>query len=410
MKTYVLFIDKETSKQYAEECAKSYFSCGMPAQDLIMFKGICDLDNKQLMAMTGYHIHTDLYKTEYCSTVGHMGIWKAIVESNEIGVVLEHDAIVKGNYSNIVPDEGEILFLGPRVVDREDYQFPQQYANDFDLVKIHYNHGAHAYMITPNTARKFLSILEEAKEIFMPIDGLLGLKNMFNMPFRLVDPAVVVAEIGKRKSFNFEQPDATNRLYTKKFLEGVKDRSKLPQILDFKFFSEENFSSKTSSIIEALQIAKFDSNDKLDCLEIGYVRDGRSTCWFIENLLLNPKSKMGVLAFFDSKEMENHFLYNLSLTANCNKTQTYKGETAAFFPYFMIENMRYDFIYVNTNPNAKDIINDGVMCYHLLRNNGMMIFNNSNIDEARGSLSRLIEILDLNVVHVGNTVALMKSK
>jgi hypothetical protein len=374
MLTYVLYIDREKSKAYSHECLDSYLQTGMKPEKLVMFQGFCGLDNTQLTELTGYRILTDLYASEYCSTVGHIAIWKAIVESNEIGVVLEHDAIIKADYSNLHPNDGELLFLGPRLYDRNDYNFPVQYANNLETINISYHHGAHAYMITPATAKMMLDQIENVNQIPMPIDGLLGLKNIFNMKLTLVDPPVAIAEIGARESFNFEQPDATNRFYTEKFLAAVKPNANLPAILDFQF-NEDTFTQNIPLILKSLEHAGIYSNNKINILEVGASSDARSTCWFVENMLVHRDSKIDIIAFIEDQNNENHYMYNLSLCANCNKTKSYKGQSRDFFPHFLADGEKYDLIYFNDSA-YDNIILDSIACFHLLKNDGIIVFNN----------------------------------
>ena len=412
MKTYILYIDQEKSKAYANDCLNSYLQTGMDPEKLVMFQGFYGLVNSQLSELTGYEIKTDLYASEYCSTVGHIAIWKSIIESNEIGVVLEHDAIVKADYRSLEPKDGELVFLGPRVYDRNDYKFPTQYANDLEIIDISYHHGAHAYMITPTTAKMMLDRIESQNEIFMPIDGLLGLKNIFNMKIKLVDPAVAIAEIGSRDSFNFEIADATNRLYTRKFLEAVGDHNSLPAILDFQF-GEDKFSFNIPLIEKAIEYAGINYQDKLNILEIGDVGDARSTCFFVEKLLSHPDSKLEIIAHLNDSNTENHFMFNLSLCSNCNKTTSYKGQTREFLSYLVSSDKKYDIIYFNDS-SMDNVMLDGIVCCQLLKDNGVIVFNNylfmvENKYVIKFVLDKMKKLLKLTAIGDDLAIAFMKS-
>lgn len=377
MKTYILHIDREKSKKYSRECLESYLKVGMNPEKVVMFEGLCGLTNQQLTEATGYYIHTDKYASEYCSTVGHIAIWKAIVQSNEIGVILEHDAIVKGDYSELKPEDGVLLFLGPRVYNRDDYQLPAGYS-DFEIIEATYHHGAHAYMITPGTAQMMLDIIEKHNEIFMPIDGLLGLKNKFVMDIQTVDPAPVIAEIGNdRQSFNFDAPDPSNRNYTKKFLDYVPDKSKLPATLDFNF-TRDNFSYNINLILKTLEVTNKNTKEKMSILDIDSI-EGNSTVWLLDKILKHPESNLDMVSDFDnSEETEKRYLFNLALTANVNKTRSYKGQTHEFFKEFILNGKQYDIIYIGGNPET--LVHDAIMSFYLLKDEGILIINNYELE------------------------------
>jgi GR25 family glycosyltransferase involved in LPS biosynthesis len=405
MKTYILHIDREKSKKYSRECLESYLKVGMNPEKVVMFEGLSGLNNSQLREMTGYHIHTDMYASEYCSTVGHIAIWKAIVQSNEIGVVLEHDAIVKGDYSRLKPKDGVLLFLGPRVFNRDDYQLPAGYS-DFEIVDASYHHGAHAYMITPGTAQMMLDIIAHHNEIFMPIDGLLGLKNKFVMDIQTVDPAPVIAEIGNdRESFNFDKPDPSNRNYTRKFLDYVPDKSKLPATLDF-IFEEDNFSHNIPLILKSFLLTNKNVKEKMSILDID-TKEGRSSVWFVDNVARHFESNVDIVSLFlESERQEKRYLYNLALTANVNKTKSHKGHTHDFFKQLFLDDKKYDVIYIDGNPET--IIHDMIMCFHLLKDDGVIIVNNYKTEFMKYILDKIEKTIPIEPIVQDLAIAYVK--
>jgi predicted O-methyltransferase YrrM len=378
MKAYILYIDEPLSLQYAEECLDS---CTKFNVDATLFQGIKGKTNRELTRRYGYNIRTFDYSSEYCGTIGHFEIWKEIAKSGEVGIVLEHDAIVMGNLNNIIVEDGEILFLGPRLYDREHYTFPVD--ETIDYFEIDFYNGAHAYVITTKTAAMMLDQLDTSKLIQMPIDGLLGLKNKFNMNLKAVDPAFVIAEVGiARKSFNFETPDATNRYYFNKFLKCI-DNDKLPPIQEQKF-TVDWFSEHIPHWLEILQLAGKDVTQSLNILEIG-AYEGKSTCWISDNLLTNFNSHMDVVDTFqgsvehkDVEHLKQTYYNNIALTRNTEKINTYVGDSRYFLPLFIKEDKKYDIIYVDGGHMAENVIIDGLCAYHLLKEDGVIIFDDYN--------------------------------
>ena len=378
MKTYILYIDRPLSIEYAADCRNTVSKFDL---DFEMFEGLCGLQNRELTRKTGLKINTVDYSSEYCGTVGHIEIWKSIARSGEVGVVLEHDCVVMGDYSKLTAKDGEILFLGPRMFHRSHYEFPIEEEVDYHDVS-HYN-GAHAYMITPNTAAMLLAELDRIKMILMPIDGLLGLKNKFGMKLKTVDPAFVISEIGThRKSFNFDQPDTTNRKYFPKFLKGVRDRVSLPPIAEYKF-TLDMFTQHIPHWLETFKIANIDFNEPLDVLEVG-AYEGRSTCWISDNMLLNINSRMEIVDTFqdwvehpgaEPDRLYKQFAQNIAISKNTEKIKVCAGDSRVYLPILIKENRKYDFIYIDGNHATENVIIDGVCAFHLLKENGVIIFD-----------------------------------
>jgi len=378
MKTYILYIDKELSVKYAQECLDS---CDRFNIDAELFEGICGKQNRELTRITGLNIRTTEYSSEYCGTVGHFNIWKKIAESNEVGVVLEHDCVVMGDYNNIEVNDGEILFLGPRLFHRNDYVYPIN--EEFDYIDVEFYNGAHAYAITPATAKMMLDQLEETKLIQMPIDGLLGLKNKFNMKLKTVDPSVVISEIGEhRKSFNFDQPDTTNRYYFPKFLSGIEDQESLPPKVDYNF-TLDMFTQHIPHWLETFKLANIDTNGPIQILEIG-AYEGRSTCWMSDNILLNLNARLTVIDTFEDwvehpgapkNRLAQCYVKNTALSKNGEKIMTYQSDSRVVLPSLLKEQKKFDFIYIDGNHSTDIVISDALAAFYLLKDNGVIIFD-----------------------------------
>jgi GR25 family glycosyltransferase involved in LPS biosynthesis/predicted O-methyltransferase YrrM len=376
MKTYILHINEELSIEYAEDCRNSCKEFGIEAE---LFLGIRGATNRELTRKTGYNIRTFEYSSEYCATVGHINIWKKIAESGETGVVLEHDVVVKGDYTKLVVNDGEILFLGPRLYNRNDYQFPANETVDYH--NIDFYNGAHAYIITANTAKAMVDYVEQIKMIEMPVDGLLGLKNKFNLVMKAVDPVFALAEIGDRNSFNFDKPDDTNRYYFEKFLANI-DPAKLPPVQE-RIFTVDWFSGNIPHWEETLKLVGKDASQELHLLEIG-AYEGKSTCWFSDNIIRNVHSRMDVVDTFEGsiehseekkQSLQKKYFHNLGLTRNGEKIHTYVGDSRVYLPFFLRDGKKYDIIYVDGAHMPENVIIDGLCAFHLLKEDGVIVFD-----------------------------------
>jgi predicted O-methyltransferase YrrM len=407
MKTYILYIDNELSLQYAEDCLNTCNQFGINAE---LFLGIRGATNRELTRKTGYKIRTFEYSSEYCATVGHINIWKEIAKSGEVGVVLEHDVVVKGDYNNLVVNDGEIVFLGPRLYNRNDYQFPENETVDYHTIDF-YN-GAHAYAITANTAKAMVEYVEQIALIEMPVDGLLGLKNKFNLVMKTVDPAFAIAEVGERNSFNFDKPDDTNRYYFEKFLANI-DASKLPPVQE-RMFTVDWFSANIPHWEETLKLVGKDASQELNFLEIG-AYEGKSTCWFSDNIIRHVNSRMDVIDTFEGsvehneeekKSLKEKYFHNMGLTRNGEKVHTYIGDSRIHLPLFLKEGKKYDIIYVDGAHMPENVIIDGLCAFHLLKEDGVIVFDDYewNFDGVRTvkiGLDRLETLVPIKPILTG---------
>jgi predicted O-methyltransferase YrrM/GR25 family glycosyltransferase involved in LPS biosynthesis len=408
MKAYILYIDEPLSLQYAEDCLDS---CTKFNVDSTLFQGIKGKTNRELTRKYGYHIKTFDYSSEYCGTVGHFEIWKEIVKSGEVGIVLEHDAVVMGDLNNLTVEDGEILFLGPRLYDREHYTFPID--ETINYIDIDFYNGAHAYAITANTAAMMLDQLEQSKLIQMPIDGLLGLKNKFNMKLKAVDPVFAIAEVGiARRSFNFDKPDPTNRYYFDKFLKCI-DSDKLPPVQERKF-TVDWFSEHIPHWEETLKLADKDVTKRLNVLEIG-AYEGKSTCWFSDNVLLHLDSNIDVVDTFqgsvehekiDTEKLQQAYVNNISLTRNTEKIHTYVGDSRHYLPLFLKEGKKYDIIYIDGAHMTENVIIDGLCAYHLLKDDGVIVFDDygwshEGIKTVKAGLDKLETMVNIKPILTG---------
>lgn len=128
-------------------------------------------------------------------------------------------------------------------------------------------------------------------------------------------------------------------------------------------------------------------NKPIEALEIKS-HNGEITKWLIENILKNNNSLIYSLDIWE-KNYENRNLsrysnieeeYDVNLSKFNNKNIKIVMNTYNALNKFMLNNNIFDFIFINTNyiDNLKfDII---ILCWNILKINGIIIFNDYNLD------------------------------
>lgn len=161
-KAYILKTDNEKSVQYAAVCAESCDNNGVEWEYVNWFS---EGKAKDAWASIGIPIKNfDGYKAQnekaQFATSGHAFIWKKIRDSNQAAYVFEHDAVLFYKADIDIPDNC-IVTLGYKLQKIEQYDHaaagpPQQIVD----VNGKGHEGAHAYAITPETARLLLKEIE----------------------------------------------------------------------------------------------------------------------------------------------------------------------------------------------------------------------------------------------------------
>jgi len=165
MKAYILRIDEPVSKQYAQICAASCKEVGLQWE---YFNGFQNMSGRMAMAKIGfpttnqepyrYIEHPTVHQKAMCCTAGHFAIWKKIAEGpDEVGVVLEHDAIMLHPITIDIPDN-KIVVLGYKLEDPARYDHSSAGTPE-EILHIKGHEGAHAYAITKRTAQLLINEL-----------------------------------------------------------------------------------------------------------------------------------------------------------------------------------------------------------------------------------------------------------
>jgi predicted O-methyltransferase YrrM len=139
-----------------------------------------------------------------------------------------------------------------------------------------------------------------------------------------------------------------------------------------------------------------DSNVEIHMLEIGSY-EGRSTVWFLENLLINEQStitcvdpwqdysqdKNSLESYnrddadwkFNTNKVIDTFLYNIEVSNCSNKVKVERGLSTEILPQLLINQNKYDIIFIDGNHVAPSVLMDAVLSWNLLKKGGLMVFD-----------------------------------
>lgn len=195
-KALILTIDTDLSREYASMCAESCERVGLPYE---YFNGYYNMTTFDCWNETGIDLHPlvkrklmnyPVVDRALCCTAGHAAMWKKISEGNECTVILEHDAIMLHKPTIDVSDD-LIVTLGYKVTDPEKYDHVKA-GPPKRLLSLSGHEGAHAYALTPRTARYLIKEIEK-KGIMGYVDNIYFLKSrLTKIPLSIADPTPAI--------------------------------------------------------------------------------------------------------------------------------------------------------------------------------------------------------------------------
>jgi len=225
-KVYILRIDNPISIEYAKDASDS---CDRVNENWEYFAGYQDMKARAAWLLTGIPMkfgqekvdkEKRISKGDLCSA-GHGKIWKAIAEGNEdVGIILEHDALMLHNLNIEIPD-GVIAVLGYKLQDPTKYDHTSAGGPE-ELIDIDGHEGAHAYAITKRTAQMMIEEIEE-RGVLGCIDNAYFLRKQrkTKLPLKIVSPTPAIGWIrestiwGKSAVRNYEFIDSFKKYYTR---------------------------------------------------------------------------------------------------------------------------------------------------------------------------------------------------
>lgn len=145
-------------------------------------------------------------------------------------------------------------------------------------------------------------------------------------------------------------------------------------------FTEDWFSSNIIHWENTLYV--FANKPYLNFLEIGSYQ-GRSAVWLMENILTHPSSKltcidtfMGDVYYTENQKHNLEKIFDHNLKKFKSKLIKIKGDSKYHLKR-LTENS-YDFIYIDGDHRSKSVLQDAILAHHLLKTNGIMIFDDYN--------------------------------
>lgn len=187
-KAYILHIDSEVSKEYANTSAKSCEEHGIAYE---LFQGETNKSNEYLKKWIGLPEEKTFKKMNInaaCATAGHIKIWQRIANNKECAIILEHDAIMLHKLDLDIPDN-LVVNLGYKVFDIDKYDY-QKVGGPKSIKVIKKFAGAHAYAITYRTANLLLKEIKE-RGVWDAIDNICFMRNRkdhIKVPIGITDP------------------------------------------------------------------------------------------------------------------------------------------------------------------------------------------------------------------------------
>ncbi|MCP4674855.1 MAG: class I SAM-dependent methyltransferase [Deltaproteobacteria bacterium] len=110
-------------------------------------------------------------------------------------------------------------------------------------------------------------------------------------------------------------------------------------------------------------------------LEVG-VWEGRSLIWLLENVLTHPTAKVTAIDLFPDNvagDLEKRFRDNLDVSGFAEKVEIIKGYSQERLKS-LLKN-QYDIIYIDGSHVAKHVLVDAVLSWELLKEGGLLIFD-----------------------------------
>jgi len=118
-------------------------------------------------------------------------------------------------------------------------------------------------------------------------------------------------------------------------------------------------------------------------LEVGSF-EGRSTCWILQNMLADNGNITCIDTFEGGEEHADLNLTNLRTTFEENVFSVQKPSQSIMIvqrpsyqglAQLVMAGQQYDFIYVDGNHMADEVLTDACLCFKLLKPSGIMLFD-----------------------------------
>jgi predicted O-methyltransferase YrrM len=155
-------------------------------------------------------------------------------------------------------------------------------------------------------------------------------------------------------------------------------------------FTEDWFSFRAE--LWARFLSPLAGRPHLHFAEVG-VFEGRSTIWLLEHVLTNRSSRIDCIDPFewtsrhgpvsiDMAEVERRFHANIEAAAGGDRVRLIRARSQEAL--CRLDPGSYDFIYIDGSHLAEDVLTDAVLAFRLLKQGGLLAFDDYLLAEARG--------------------------
>jgi predicted O-methyltransferase YrrM len=130
-------------------------------------------------------------------------------------------------------------------------------------------------------------------------------------------------------------------------------------------------------------LERFKGKEHVRALEVGCF-EGRSTIWFVENILTGPGSRIVCIDHFEGSEDHKHFNVDVTGTEELfirNISQAdYWGRVTLLKDHSVnvlrkIHKNDFDFVYLDGDHRSQGVLEDAVLSWRLLKPGGILIFD-----------------------------------
>lgn len=125
-------------------------------------------------------------------------------------------------------------------------------------------------------------------------------------------------------------------------------------------------------------LASFKGKPDIHYLEVGLF-EGRATMWMIENILTHPTSRLTGIDLFAGDHENQHgsfketYLANLKLSGAADRADTIQGYSQVELRKLPLES--FDIAYIDGSHLNADVLEDAILCWRLLKEDGILIFD-----------------------------------
>ncbi|MAS94943.1 MAG: hypothetical protein CMO55_17235 [Verrucomicrobiales bacterium] len=134
-------------------------------------------------------------------------------------------------------------------------------------------------------------------------------------------------------------------------------------------FTKDWFSNRESDWWESFGYL---SAGTVHAMEIGSL-EGRSAMWMLEHLLVQQESTLTCIDLFSNPVVEARFDTNLQASGKAHKVTKLSGPS-----WTHLRNLRpgqFDLIYIDGSHHGRDVLEDGVLSFRLVKPGGFLIFD-----------------------------------